>query len=358
MSYRRAVEALRTELGEILEEQTKAVDLAAHRAYDGRPVEFMREVLGFEPWSRQEEVVLTLERHPLVAVVGANSVGKDALLAHYALYWALARRGLALLVAPTERQNREILFREIRSAWQRVRGGLPGRLLTHAYDPGAGSEGGILAMTSTAVSKLTGFHGERVIFVLSEAQDLEPFVLEAALSCATGPEDRIVQAGNPLFPTGSFFDAALGDTWATVTIPAAEHPNVVEGRTVISGGPSREGIERMRAQFGEDSNTYRSRVLSEFPTQDAEGLIDREWIEAAIERYERGSLKGEGEPIAALDVARYGGDGNVLMIRHGPMVVHIERWGGLSTLNTARKVDSIVGRFGVRPRPPAPALPP
>jgi hypothetical protein len=228
VSYRRTVRALQAELGELLEEQTQTVDLASFRQWDGRPVEFMREVLDFHPWTRQEEIACTLEAHPLVAVVGANSVGKDALLSHYALYWALAKGGLVLIISPTDRQNRQILFKEIRGAWHRASEGLPGRLLTHAYEPG-GEEAGILAMTSTSVSRLTGHHEGKVLVILSEAQDLEPFVLEAALSNATGPEDRIVQSGNPLHPTGAFHDAAKGDTWATVTIRAADHPNVQEG---------------------------------------------------------------------------------------------------------------------------------
>lgn len=135
----------------------------------------------------------------------------------------------------------------------------------------------------------------------------------------------------------------MGSTWATVTIRGAWHANVVEGRTVIPGGPSREGIERMRAEFGEDSETCGSRVLSEFPTQPAEGLFDRGWLEVAIVRWEKETLRGEGEPVAAPDVSRYGGDGKVLMIRHGPLVVLVEWWGGISTLNTARRLDPIVG---------------
>ncbi len=364
MTYRRAVDALRIELGELLEAQEQVRDLSAYRAYDGRPVAFLREILKFEPWSRQEDIAETLERHPLVAVVGANAVGKDAMVAHLALYWTLTKGGTALIVSPTERQNVQILMREIRGAWHRVEGGLPGRLLTHAYDPGEGQAGGILAMTSTSVGRLTGFHGEKVLMILSEAQELEPFVLEAALACATGPADRIVMSGNPLYPSGDFHRAAQpGSGWAVVTIPAAEHPNVVQGRTIIPGGPSPEGVERIRAQYGEDSNTFRSRVLSEFPTQDAEGLLDREWIDQAVKRHGAGIPPGprsgeEVEPQAGLDVARYGSDGNCLIIRHGPRVLHLERWGGLGLLNTARKVEQVVQRFGIRPKPCAPALPP
>jgi len=117
---------------------------------------------------------------PLVCVVGANGVGKDWLLARLALWWAYAKGGLVLITAPTERQAREVLFGEIRRAWHRAgEDELPGELFTSNLRLGPDRSGGIIGMTSTAASRLTGFHGERVLGVLSEAPALEhPNVVE------------------------------------------------------------------------------------------------------------------------------------------------------------------------------------
>ena len=168
--------------------------------------------------------------------------------------------------------------------------GLPGELFTSALRLGPESDAAIIGFTSSpgSVSKLTGFHGGTLMGVLSEAQGLEQEPWEGMMSCLVGPNDRLVASGNPLFPIGRFYEAANGDTWKTITIPALEHPNIVEGRTVIPGGPSPEWIERMAGEYGAGSNTYISRVLSQFPSQGEESLFDRRWLDAAADRWESG----------------------------------------------------------------------
>ena len=164
---------------------------------------------------------------------------------------------------------------------------------------------------------------------LSEAQGLEAIAVEAMLSCATGSDDRLLMVGNPLEPSGQFYEAARGDTWASITIPAAEHPNIVEGRSVIPGGPSVEWIERMASEYGQGSNTFRSRVLSEFPDQGEEALFSRAWLDAAAELWESGKLQAQAigsVPILSVDPARYGPDSTVCAVRRGMVIEKLIRY--------------------------------
>ena len=349
MSYQGAVKRLRSELGELLETHDNARDLAAFWRYEDDPVGFMREVLGAEPWSKQIEIANTVLASPLVCVVGANSVGKDFTIGQLALWWAYARGGLVLVTAPTQRQVREVLFGEISRAWHRAKD-LPGELYSQALRL-PGSEGGILGFTSTAVSSLTGFHGPRILGVLSEAQGLEPMAFEAMLACATGSEDKILMVGNPLEPSGRFYEASRGDVWDSITIPAKEHPNIVEGRGVIPGGPSVEWVERMASEYGRGSNTYRSRVLSEFPDQGEEALFSRAMLDAAADKHESGEFAEEvaqAVPILAVDPARYGPDSTVAAIRRGPCIERLVEWKNASLTETADRVEALALESGLR----------
>ena len=350
MSYQGAVKRLRSELGELLETRDNVRDLDAFGKYKDDPVGFMRDVLGADPWSRQIEIAETVLELPLVCVQGANGVGKDFTIGQLALWWAYARRGLVLVTAPTQRQVREVLFGEISRAWHRA-DDLPGELFAQALRLGPGTEGGIIGFTSTAVSNLTGFHGARILGVLSEAQGLEPMAWEGLLSCATGSEDKLLAVGNPLQPSGQFYEAARGDTWASITIPAAEHPNMLEGRTVIPGGPSVEWMERMASEYGKGSNTYRSRVLSQFPDMGEEALFSRSWLDAAAARHESGEfaeLAAEAIPIVAVDPARYGPDSTVAAIRRGPVIEKLVEWKNASTTETADRVEKLALGAGVK----------
>ena len=174
MTYHGALNRLKAELGDLLDQRHNLTGLSHYRQYDGRPLDFYRDVLGWTPWSRQEEAAQAIEDEPFVALVGANGVGKDAFLAVHALYWAYAKGGMVLIQAPTQRQVREVLFGEIAKAWYRAKD-LPGELFTSALRFGPESDGGIIGFTSSpgSVSRLTGFHGTRLLGILSEAQGLE-----------------------------------------------------------------------------------------------------------------------------------------------------------------------------------------
>ena len=245
MSIMSILRRLEMDVGELVEHHEGKQDLRDFEKYEDDPLGFIKDVLGLDPWAKQKDMAHTLLAHPLVCISGANGTGKDWMLSALSLWWVYARGGKVLITAPTERQLREVLFGEIARAWHGV-SDLPGELFTQVLRLGPESGAGILGFTSTQVSRLTGFHEERVLAILSEAQGLEPFVLEGMLSCAGGSEDRIILAGNPIYPTGFFHPSAHRDEWATITIPAAEHPNILEGKTVIPGGPSREGIERLQ----------------------------------------------------------------------------------------------------------------
>lgn len=314
-------------------------------------LEFCARYLGFKPWSRQVDIVEALLADRLTLVQGAVAVGKDAVSAALALWWVYCRGGLVLVTSATQRQVKTIFFGEVAKMWHRS-GELPGELFTSALKLGPDSDAGILGFTSSSVSALTGFHGSRILGILSEAQGIEPFGFEAMYSCATGPDDRILVVGNPLEPSGTFFDAAKSGRWSVVKIPAAEHPNIVEGRTVIPGGPSLASIKHLKDEYGIDSGVYQARVLSEFPAQGEEGLIARPWLDAAAERFDEGLLRylaRERAPVLAVDPARYGPDATVVAIRRGNAIEELVSWRGADTMETVAKVEAVASRVGCRP---------
>ena len=342
MSYQSAVKRLRSELGELLEARENVQDLADYRVYDGRPLDFFRDVLSWTPWSKKIEATQAIDEHPMSVLVGAQGVGKDALLSAFSLYWTYAKGGLVLLTAPTQRQIRSVLFGEIARLWHGT--DLPGELFTSSLTLGAESDAGIIGFTSTSVSALTGFHASRCLGVLSESQGLSGDAWEGLLACCVGADDRIVCSGNPLYPSGRFHQAAGSDNWGTVTIPVEQNPNIIEGRTVIPGGPSVARIERMKCEYGAGSNTYRSRVLSEFPDQGEESLFSRSWLDAAAVRWsdETPDAGGRtGPPLIAVDVARYDPDSSIAGLRRGLRLECLHEWRGSSTTETVSKVKEI-----------------
>lgn len=351
MTHVGALRRLETELGELLATHERARDLSDFERYADDPVGFLRDVLKADPWSKQVEIAESVRDHRQTAVRSNNSAGKDWTAARLALWWTYARQGLVLITGPTERQVREVVMAEVARAFAAAKD-LPGELYASALRLGREETAGILAFTSTEASRLTGFHAPRVLVILTESQGVEDFAWEGMLSCATGPEDRIAAVGNPLAPAGRFYAVSKpGSGWNPIPISALEHPNVVQGEMVIPGGPSREWIEVMAAEFGRNSGMYRSRVLGEFPDSAEDGLFRRPWVDAAMERWSDEEWRERataGLPYrAALDVARFGPDRTVLAIRRGPVLEEFVSWSRCDLVETVDRTLEELSERGI-----------
>ena len=215
---------LETEIGELVERHDTARDLSDFARYHDDPVAFIRDVLKGDPWSAQIAIAESVRNDSLVVVRSCNAAGKDWIAAHLALWWVYSRRGLVLLTGPTERQVREIVMSEVGRAFSAAED-LPGELFQMALRLGRDEQAGILAFTSSDANKLTGFHAPRLMICITEAQGVEPFAFEAALACATGAENRILAVGNPLAPSGRFFEMSRSNNWTSHAISAFDCPN-------------------------------------------------------------------------------------------------------------------------------------
>ena len=349
------VRSLREDLGELLEEQARQDSSRNLRQYRDDPVGFIRDILGGKLWAGQKEIAEAVLHHPLVTVRSCHAAGKDHLMARLALWWTYARGGLVILTGPTQTQVEEILMRrELRTAFKGS--GLHGELHVRALRPGGEGEAGVLAKTSSGVSALTGFHDQRVLWVITEAQDPEiEHSWDAGFACATGAEDRIVCVGNPTVQAGKFYRAHQPSSdWHSIKIAASDIPNVQEGETVVPGLLTREGVERFASEYGESSGVYASRVLAEFPDEAEEGLFRRSWLEEAAQRWKSGRFREAARrvahPVAALDVARFGADKSVLAVRRGPRLDRLEVWAKSGLMATVERAKDILEEEDITPR--------
>jgi hypothetical protein len=339
MSYARDVAKLGIEVGQVVarHEQTSAVvDFSRYR---DAPVAFMRDVLNFEPWSKQIEIAESVLSHKRTVCSGCHAAGKDAVLAPLMLWAAYARGMLVLAISATEKQLLGQLWREVRA---RFGDELPGVLWTSALE--LAGEKRIIAMTSGSISNLTGWHDAHGVFVaISEGQgeQVEAAAFDAAAANTTDDASRIVIVGNPLRAVGRFYEVHQKPTWSKISISAFDHPNIVEQRVVIPGGPSPSWPSEMAAEYGTDSGFYSARVLGQFPSEGSvDSLILRAWLEGAFERHETAgpALSRWPLPMIGLDVARSTArDESVAAIVQGSRVHELHAWRSRDLVETSNR---------------------
>ena len=260
---------------QIARHTAKAGALDAFTKYENDPMAFAVEVLGLraDKIEHLRPLVESVRDHRYTAWVTSNAWGKDYGVGRIILpWWVFACRGFAVVTAATERQVKAVVMAEVRRGFLAA-AKLPGTLYELGLKVSGPEPIGIIGMTSTESSKLSGFHAPRLLAVLSEAQAIEPECWEGVLSCAAGENDRVLAVGNPLLGSGRFHEVAHSSAWHVEQRSAFQHPNLVLERDVIPGAVTQRFVDMIRDEYGLTSGVYAARVLGQFPDSEGDALM-------------------------------------------------------------------------------------
>jgi hypothetical protein len=344
---------LQIDLGVVIEEHSAPARVIDLERYRNDPVAFAIEVLRVDLlWEAQRQHLRAVAEHPRVAAYGANGCGKTFDDAIIALWWVYCRNGLVVATSAREGQLKEQFMRDVKILFHRAVN-LAGELYGLAVRRPENPLSGILCVAAGETSRIRGQHAPNVMVQLQESQGLEEWVFQAAEMMAVGGDsDRMTVTGNcDLGPVGPFYKACRSSHWRAIRFNAEEHPNVVEGRAVIPGGPTRASLAQRAGDYGVDSGFYISSVKGEFPTDALEGLIKVEWLDDAFANFERGGFitgMQRGRLVLGIDVARSGGDRTVVCTMRGPVITEFQSWRGADLEITSGRVVQIARELGIR----------
>jgi len=313
------------------------------------PVVFQQGVLRRKLWHRQQEIVRAAASERSLAVKGCHGSGKTfgiagSVLHHLAIYPS----GKVLTIAPTLRQVK-LMWEEIELARQHSVFAFPGcsttglRMTEERYGLGFSSSKGVNAQ---------GFHGQDVLIICDESPGISAEVYDAIEGIRAGGRVRMLKLGNPVVPSGPFFDDFTkhrGHT-KTFTISAFDTPNLQNAHT---GKPfTIEELEALPAdeleyapmpylvtrwwvldkwrRWGPNNPRYVSRVLGEFPSQSDYSVFSLEWIERARREPGTRELQRAGDMHAiiqvGIDVAGPGDDETAACARVNGMIIDRAAW--------------------------------
>lgn len=307
------------------------------------PEWFSTEILKRPLWEKEREIMLALRDHNEVSVRSCNASGKSYTAGSIVHWWLLGNEdAVVITTAPTGRQVKEVLWREIKSA-------CAGKNL---YPKDAVLDVKInvsekwfaLGLSTDTPDQFQGFHSPHLLAVVDEASGIEPTIFEAIDGLK--PE-KILFLGNPMRTSGRFADSFKDVGVRKIAISAFDTPNVQAGRVVIPGLVAQEDVERIERKYGKESDVYRVRVLGEFPRAESDVLISMDDVAKAIERtvdVNKGFEKKMG-----VDIARYGDDRSAVVIRQKENVTRKEILIAQDTVEMAGHVIRIAKEENVLP---------
>jgi len=313
-------------------------------------------------WSRQAEIARAIAVHPRVSVRSGHKVGKSLTAAIIGWWWLLTRPGArVIMTAPTARQVRSVLWREVRDLNRKARWPLGGDI-HKSPDSGVILPDGrdMVGFSTDEPERMAGISGRNVLFIVDEASGVPQAIFEAIEGNRAGGA-RVCMFSNPTKTSGEFYDShnSKRGFYHTVHISSEESPNVIGGQPIVPGLAMPEFIAEKKREWGVDSPLFAVRIAGNFPAEAFNTVIGLAILEEALERH-RGfaELDDDGrdqwpDPLQlgrlhiGVDVARFGDDDSVIQPRRGIRAYPQIRIHGADTIQVAGKVMEVVNEMAL-----------
>jgi hypothetical protein len=322
---------------QLLEEQVNPLD----------PVDWAKKKAGVHLWSKQQDIIHSLQTSKRTAVQSGHGIGKSLTASVAASWWVDTHPPedtLVVSTAPSVKQVHAILWEEIRKIHAKAK--LPGEVqISDNWIIGRRLVGFGRKPQDHDREAFQGLHRKYVLVIIDEACGVPEWLWLAASAITTGDQCRILAIGNPTDPSSYFRKICRpGSGWNTIKISVLDSPRftgeflppeVIEDLT----GPG--WVEDSKVELGEGSALWQSKVLGEFPDVDEFSVIPMGWIDAAQQRWIEWEEQSGGRPpadqrlITGADIARFGGDKTAFAYRYGDVFTKVEAMPKKDTVGTA-----------------------
>lgn len=275
------------------------------------------------------------------AVASGHGVGKSALVS-WLILWAVSTKAdtKGVVTANTEIQLKTKTWAEL-SKWKRL------LLCSHWFDMTATSLFSVdpahektwrvdmVPWSEARPESFAGLHnkGVRVLLIFDEASAISDTIWEVAEGALTDEDTEILWFvfGNPTKNSGRFKECfgKFKHRWKTYQ---------VDSRTCKMTNKTQ--IQSWVDDWGEDSDFVRVRVRGEFPRSGSNQFIPSDAVARARKR--TNEWNPDVPKVLTLDVARFGSNRTVPLLRQGRKAKVLAKWRGLSTDQTTERFIKLI----------------
>ena len=308
-------------------------------------------------WAKQREIALSVRDNKYTAVRSCHDSGKSFVSSRIGLWFLLTNENsVVVTTAPSWTQVKEILWREVASAWRSVKDvnekfDFEAELTTTKLDispdwfaigVATKKEG----EASQVAERMLGYHAKsgKILVIVDEASGLRVEIWGAIEGLMTSEGARLLAIGNPYRLTGGFADLFKQKGVNRIHIKDTDIPNIREGRIIVPGLMSPEYPKEMEEKYTKDSDVYRVKVKGEFPRQEKDSLVSLQYIEDA---FKREITKFKGKKRLGVDVARFGDNETVFTFRQGYKVHWVKKFQKEDTMVTTGRTLRFMKEEGI-----------
>lgn len=374
------------------------------RLYEPHPADFIEDAFKSQLWTMQRQITEAVFKYPTVAVKTCNAAGKSYIAARIALAFLTLKPGsIVITTAPTWRQVKDVLWREIRTALALT----PFKIVDGKINQ-VGIEVGpdwfAVGLSTKDSEKFFGYHADDILVIVDEASGVEEEIYIGVDAVTPNLNAHVLMIGNPTNPEGRFYKAFSNKFVKSFTVTAFDTPNLADNgirslddlvelfkapegtegeleymtevqRKLITKPQHRSLISPLTVykryhEWGPDHPSWEALIMAQFPSQSEFSLIPLNVVEASMAQWQqivemdqlaastkredqllyqqyldapgRWNIEREGSLNYGLDIARYGADSTVLTPRRGGFAEKMQAWAKLPTdITTDMVIDAM-----------------
>lgn len=370
--------------------------------YRDDPVLFAQDVLGFHPWSKQVDILRSVQDNIHTAVRSCHGSGKSEIASIIACWWVATRpvgEAIVVTTAPTYPQVHNILWEAIRRhhriAKERFELGLspmelPGYITQD--DDWKTANGTLVGFGRKPADSndhaFQGIHRRYVLVVVDESCGIVPKLFTAVEAITTTENSRILAVGNPDDPSAHFYKFFTSDpTWHRIDISSFDSPNYTRDHAghftdqdrasmncydpencrerawaerwerdkdtradILPMLPNKTWVEERRLAWGEDSPLWAAKVLGRFPDTSLNTLFSLATMQVGWDTEIKPSR--QADIILGVDLSRFGPDYSTVYKYEDGQVRLVDAWGGkadeikVDGMESAARVHQLAVSYG------------
>lgn len=276
------------------------------------------------------------------AVASGHDVGKTALVA-WMILWFLSTRPhpQVVVTANTKTQLETKTWREL-AKWHNL------ALNRHWFEWTASKFylkahpetwfASAIPWTKERSEAFAGTHEKYVMMIFDEASAIDDEIWRVASGAMLEPGAIWLAFGNPTRSVGRFRECFPGGKFAH----RWKH-RVIDSREV--GRSNKEEIEKWIQDYGEDSDFVRVRVKGLFPRASSTQFIPEDLVDSAMMATPIMGMFNHSPVVMGVDVARYGDDRSIILVRQGGEIKKIRKIHGIDTMQLVGFVIEEINYF-------------
>lgn len=299
-------------------------------AYRDDPVAWMREIAGFQPWSKQRDLAYSVRDNRGTAVASGHSTGKTLSTAYIICWWVDVHPLHEVFVATTAPSQDQV-----RLVWDYVRviksriaqrfeegiidhelpGYITGENMWKLADGSTIGQGRKPPDNKSDVA-FQGRHATYLLAIADEAVGVPAGILEGLGNIATGAKNRQLLIANPTNPASWMAKLWRDENpmWNRMHISVLDAPTITPDPDFhgdVGGMSGPDFVQQKLAEYGsEDDPRYVARVLGQWAFDGGNNVFTPEDLGKARDTEVRPDP--DAIPMLGLDIARMGGDASCL----------------------------------------------